>query len=481
MVTSIPENFEATVTLSQEDSYSILAKTECVFAAYWHDPQGVINTSGVAKYFEIEIEEICSVLEKYGEEFEIVNDGWTPRQAIHLGMLLNCPMATRVRSLALDVIEAHKSKSKRDAIAYLLKNTNFIKWSDREIAKILKCDHKTVGSARKELENAGKVVKFEKRTFNRNGKVIEQTPTKESTFQPASGEIPQMHTPNPDSFVEPIAVDNQERHPPTYSEEDLQNAIALAIQEAKIGFGVEVEEAALRGVQEQMNAQAIAIKSWKDEAMKLRSRIEEMEGLRQLETENQKLHQRIEELEHAVQERPGLEWGTTFSKQAEKVINKDVRKILENIDPDLDLRVLASTPPSRKRYREIFSLIEKAAYMLEIVPLAGRRCFRQGRYGTIADVNDETHLLEIDWDERKSEDSAGDLYPLNEIRVLPTIEGISEGTWVSSSNPNQPSYNYRGLVKEVRPKDKEVVIHWYETNKTSIHPVDSLRLIRASR
>jgi hypothetical protein len=119
--------------------------------------------------------------------------------------------------------------------------------------------------------------------------------------------------------------------------------------------------------------------------------------------------------------------------------------------------------------------------MLEIVPLAGRRCFRQGRYGTIADVNDETHLVEIDWDERKSEDSAGDLYPLNEIKVLPTLEGISEGSWVSSANPSQPAYNYRGLVKEVRPKDRQIVIHWHETNKTSIHPVESLRLIRASQ
>lgn len=38
-----------TVSLSEQDFYSILTKAECVFAAYWQDPQGVIPTTKVAK------------------------------------------------------------------------------------------------------------------------------------------------------------------------------------------------------------------------------------------------------------------------------------------------------------------------------------------------------------------------------------------------------------------------------------------------
>ncbi|MEH2279595.1 MAG: hypothetical protein V7K40_33720 [Nostoc sp.] len=64
-----------------------------------------------------------------------------------------------------------------------------------------------------------------------------------------------------------------------------------------------------------------------------------MEGLRQLELENQRLQRRIKELENAVEQRPTQQWGNTMITLA---LNKQVKQAL---DKAIDLRTLAVQPP----------------------------------------------------------------------------------------------------------------------------------------
>jgi hypothetical protein len=194
--------------LSEEKSYSILSKVECIFAAIWHNPEGLIRTEDVAKYYEVSPDEVSDILKSHWDEFgEETKAGWTPRAAIRLGMILNSATATKVRSLALDVIEAHNAPSKKASVEFLLKNADFVEWSNREIGRILECSHKVVGEIRKKLEAENKVIPIARRKCNRGGKTFEQsnktTQPENQGSSPHLGTSPQMHPSNPDSTVAP--------------------------------------------------------------------------------------------------------------------------------------------------------------------------------------------------------------------------------------------------------------------------------------
>ncbi|MEH2308843.1 MAG: hypothetical protein V7L06_26515 [Nostoc sp.] len=73
-------------------------------------------------------------------------------------------------------------------------------------------------------------------------------------------------------------------------------------------------------VQEQIQSLQNLYKQQKEQNIQLQQRLDEMESLRQLETENQQLRQRIQDLEHAVEQRPSLrdaartqQWGNTMT------------------------------------------------------------------------------------------------------------------------------------------------------------------------
>ncbi|WP_099066611.1 hypothetical protein [Nostoc linckia] len=193
-------------TLDENASYSILTKAECLFSAIWHNPKGAIATEKVAEYYGVSPDAISELLQTHWEEFdEEITSGWTPRAAIRLGMLLTSPTATNVRSLALDVIEAHKIPSKRASVEFLLKSASFVEWSDREIGRIIGCDHKVVGGVRKKLESEGKVIPIDRRRCNRGGKTIEQQRHKQRENEDSSlhlGTNSPDAAQNPDSYVE---------------------------------------------------------------------------------------------------------------------------------------------------------------------------------------------------------------------------------------------------------------------------------------
>ncbi|MBD2364475.1 hypothetical protein H6G36_25435 [Anabaena minutissima FACHB-250] len=134
--------------------------------------------------------------------------------------------------------------------------------------------------------------------------------------------------------------------PRTYTEEELQAEIARAIEESKIGDRAKAREDAESSVQEQLKAARELLNQKAVEAAKLRQEIEGLQSLRLLEAENRRLEQRIHDLEDSIEPRACQQWGNTFTKGAEKVINTQVLKAVENLEPELHLRLMSNSAPS---------------------------------------------------------------------------------------------------------------------------------------
>ncbi|MCF2152135.1 hypothetical protein IQ276_038255 [Desmonostoc muscorum LEGE 12446] len=143
-------------------------------------------------------------------------------------------------------------------------------------------------------------------------------------------------------------VSPERRYPKVYAEalaalkEQHKLELERLSQELRIGLQAEVQARAEAQVSEQIQSLQNLYKEQKEQNIQLQQRLDEMEGLRKLETENQQLHQRIQELEHALIERPSQQWGNTMTQQATKVLNKQVKEALEKT---IDLRTLALEPP----------------------------------------------------------------------------------------------------------------------------------------
>lgn len=113
-------------------------------------------------------------------------------------------------------------------------------------------------------------------------------------------------------------------------------------QELRIGLQAETRGRVEEQVTEQLESSQKLNKEQKQEIIQLRQHIQEIEGLRQLEFENQRLLSRIQELENALEQRPARQWDNTMTTQATKALNKQVKLALEKT---IDLRSLATEPP----------------------------------------------------------------------------------------------------------------------------------------
>ena len=145
-----------------------------------------------------------------------------------------------------------------------------------------------------------------------------------------------------------VSESSERTYPKEYSEaiaqikEQHQQELERLSQELRIGLQAEAGAKAEAQVQEQIQSLQQLYKQQKEQNIQLQQRLDEMESLRQLETENQQLLSRIQELEHAVQEHPQQQWGNTMTQQATKALNKQVKQALEKT---IDLRSLAQEPP----------------------------------------------------------------------------------------------------------------------------------------
>lgn len=387
----------------------ILSKAECVFAAIWGNSAEAVSTEVIALYYEISTEAVLDTLQTHFEEFNLQNDEWSARDAIRLGFLIDSPIAAQVRTLALDLVEAHKNKDKRASVAFLLQNAEVVQWSNREIARIANCSHTVVNQVRKDLESQNKVVKFEKRKFARGGDTFKQTTTREQQFQPPSGnnfpDAPQKATsfvevstpevevtssshyrygqkgiidgesPNnwqqfvkfADGSRELIAARDldassapvQRKFPPEYQEaiaqleQQHQAEIQQLEEQIRLGVKSEAEALAQESVKERLTALEAIASQKSEEVVQLQQKVVGLESLRFLETENQLLNKRIGELEKALADAASPQnQNHVFTGPAEKVLNAQTTQLLEKVEslePELHLRILAQDTPTNQK------------------------------------------------------------------------------------------------------------------------------------
>ncbi|MBD2616378.1 hypothetical protein H6G94_35010 [Nostoc punctiforme FACHB-252] len=153
---------------------------------------------------------------------------------------------------------------------------------------------------------------------------------------------------NTDLDAASVPFPRERTYPAEYSEaiaalkEQHQQELERLSQELRIGLQAEAGAKAEAQVQEQIQSLQNLYKQQREQNVQLQQQLDEMEGLRKLEIENQQLQQRIQELEYAVQERPQQQWGNTMTQQATKALNKQVKLTLEKT---IDLRSLAAEPP----------------------------------------------------------------------------------------------------------------------------------------
>lgn len=153
---------------------------------------------------------------------------------------------------------------------------------------------------------------------------------------------------NADLDAPSVPFPTERTYPKEYSEviaqlkQQHQQELERLEQELRIGLLSEASAKAEEQVQEQLASLQKLFQEQKEQNIQLQQRLDEMEGLNQLELENQRLQRRIQELENAVQERPSQQWENTFNKQATKALNKEVKRSLEKT---IDLRVLAVETP----------------------------------------------------------------------------------------------------------------------------------------
>ncbi|MCC5612594.1 hypothetical protein LC612_39345, partial [Nostoc sp. CHAB 5834] len=280
-------------------------------------------------------------------------------------------------------------------------------------------------------------------------------------------------------------------------------------QELRIGLQAEVSARAEAQVSEQIQSMHFLYKQQKEQNIQLQQRLDEMEGLRKLETENQQLHQRIQELEHALEERPSQQWGNTMTQQATKVLNKQVKEALEKT---IDLRTLAAEPP-KENATECLRLmgmalknlsvamnntqaLEAAALILGTSPTKEAIAIRTEQLQllpvAIREIRQVLARIEFTWQEfwavaEKYEVIKADYWAeltTSEKELISALQSeanvampIQVGSIVCHADPNHPLYIAKGKV--VQDLGEQVVVAWDnsqdEPKNTSIHPKNQLR------
>jgi vacuolar-type H+-ATPase subunit I/STV1 len=145
-----------------------------------------------------------------------------------------------------------------------------------------------------------------------------------------------------------VSESTERTYPPEYSEaiaalkEQHKLELERLSQELRIGLQAEVKARAEAQVSEQIQSLQNLYRQQKEENIQLQQRLDEMESLRHLETENQQLKERIRDLENALEPHQLQDWGNTYTKLQAKALNK---KVQEPLEKTIDLRTLAAEPP----------------------------------------------------------------------------------------------------------------------------------------
>ncbi|MBD2302571.1 MULTISPECIES: hypothetical protein [Nostocales] len=311
-----------------------------------------------------------------------------------------------------------------------------------------------------------------------------------------------------------VSFSNERTYPKEYADaitqlkQQHQQELERLEQDLRIGLLSEATAIAEARVQEQLSSVQKLFQQQKEHNIQLQQRLDEMEGLRQLELENQRLQQRIQELENAVQQRPAQEWGNTLTKQATKALNKEVKR---SLDRTIDLRSLAVEPP-KENAQECLRLmgialgnlasamnntqaLQAAAVLLGSEPTPSAIAYRAEQLQLLPQaVSDIRRVLAKPgcswWDylevateyEVIKQDYWAELTP-QETELITALEksgqppSIGNGSIVAHSDPYCALYNARGEV--IEDLGDEVWVAWEhwkdQPKKTDRYFKDELR------
>ncbi|MCJ8283253.1 MAG: hypothetical protein MJK14_26495, partial [Rivularia sp. ALOHA_DT_140] len=145
----------------------------------------------------------------------------------------------------------------------------------------------------------------------------------------------QIQPESPHSDIKP-ASSSEEMFTPAQVEQKITEALAQREKEKaeeELGRFVEIRDAALKAAKEEIIAaqkHAQKMEQAKHELIEqLVAKDNELDSFRGLVDENQRLEQRIKDLEKALEHSNRDSWNNTFTKQAAKVVNKNLEKTIE--------------------------------------------------------------------------------------------------------------------------------------------------------
>ena len=204
--------------------------------------------------------------------------------------------------------------------------------------------------------------------------------------------------------------------------------------DVRTGLLSEAEERAKELVREHLAASQAIASTKALEVAKLQQKVDELESLRTLEVENQQLQQRIEGLERALESRPMQEWGNTLTKQAQKSVNAEVIRMVENLEPELHLRSLAIDPPTTNQS----TVVRLLGLSLEAVSQSMPKLATELRKAAAI-------VLEVD--EISLEKKAQQLRQLPEaIASIKSVLGLADADWTQFT---EISDNYELIKQEI--------------------------------
>ncbi|MBN3923118.1 hypothetical protein [Nostoc sp. NMS4] len=320
---------------------------------------------------------------------------------------------------------------------------------------------------------------------------------------------------NADLDAHSVPFSTEPSYPSQYSEaiaalkEQHQQELERLQQELRIGLQSEATARAEEQVSEQIQSLQNLYKQQREQNIQLQQRLDEMEGLRKLEIENQQLQQRIQELEHAVQQHPVQQWGNTMTQQATKALNKQVKQALEKT---IDLRSLAVEPP-KENPQECLRLmgmalknlasamnntqaLEAAALILGSEPTPSAIAYRAEQLEmlpqAISDIRrvlsqpgctwqdywavaQEYEVIKADYWAELTREETNLITALQNASSQPDTIGI--GSIVSHADPYRTLYVERGEV--VEDLGEELIVAWdcwrEQSKKTDRYSRDELR------
>ncbi|MEL7243313.1 MAG: hypothetical protein AAGM40_13335, partial [Cyanobacteria bacterium J06573_2] len=132
-----------------------------------------------------------------------------------------------------------------------------------------------------------------------------------------------------------------------FSAAEVEKKIAEALEqrerertEEELGKFVEIRDAALEAAKEEISAAKKHAAQMEQAKQKLIEQLiakdNELDHVRGLVEENQRLEQRIQDLEKSLEDSNRDSWGNTFSKQAVKVVNKNLEKTIEPLMSEVE-------------------------------------------------------------------------------------------------------------------------------------------------